>query len=136
MDRLTKRHKYNGKDYVSVDSRKYGMSCSNFCTNCGKADYDDIRKALFKLTEYKDLEEQGKLMKLPCAVGDTVYDLQNARTYRRNLTERFMEKTENQEQQRVIIARMKITVRLMMKILRIARNTRKRQQCLKIPLGI
>ena len=55
MERLTKRHKYNGKDYVSVDSRKYGMSCSNFCTNCGKADCDDIRKALFKLAEYEDL---------------------------------------------------------------------------------
>lgn len=26
-----------------------------------------------KLEEYEDLEEQGKLMKLPCAVGDTVY---------------------------------------------------------------
>ncbi len=26
-----------------------------------------------KLTEYEDLEEQGKLLKLHCAVGDTVY---------------------------------------------------------------
>ena len=26
-----------------------------------------------KLAEYEDLEEQGKLLKLPCAVGDTVY---------------------------------------------------------------
>ena len=26
-----------------------------------------------KLEEYEDLEEQGKLLKLPCAVGDTVY---------------------------------------------------------------
>lgn len=26
-----------------------------------------------KLKEYEDLEEQGKLVKLPCAVGDTVY---------------------------------------------------------------
>ena len=28
-----------------------------------------------KLAEYEDLEEQGKLLKLPCAVGDTVYYL-------------------------------------------------------------
>ncbi len=27
-----------------------------------------------KLAEYEDLEEQGKLWKLPCAVGDTVWD--------------------------------------------------------------
>lgn len=30
---------------------------------------------LKKLKEYHDLEEQGKLLKLPCAVGDTVYYL-------------------------------------------------------------
>lgn len=27
------------------------------------------------LNKYEDLEEQGKLLKLPCAVGDTVYHL-------------------------------------------------------------
>lgn len=31
------------------------------------------RLAIAKLAEYEDLEEQGKLLKLPCAVGDTVY---------------------------------------------------------------
>lgn len=34
------------------------------CNNC------DIWK---QLCEYKDLEEQGRLIELPCAVGDTVY---------------------------------------------------------------
>ena len=29
-----------------------------------------------KLAEYEDLEEQGKLLKLPCAVGDMVYVLE------------------------------------------------------------
>lgn len=28
-----------------------------------------------KLAKYEDLEEQGKLIKLPCAVGDTVYEV-------------------------------------------------------------
>lgn len=32
-----------------------------------------------KLGEYEDLEEQGKLLKLPCAVGDTVYEVQDLR---------------------------------------------------------
>lgn len=32
-------------------------------------------KLVSQLKEYKDLEEQGKLLKLPCAVGDTVYVL-------------------------------------------------------------
>lgn len=32
-----------------------------------------IGEALNRLAEYEDLEEQGKLLELPCAVGDTVY---------------------------------------------------------------
>lgn len=32
-----------------------------------------IKQALEKLTEYEDLEEQGKLIKLPCRVGDKLY---------------------------------------------------------------
>ena len=32
-----------------------------------------IGEALNRLAEYEDLEEQAKLRKLPCAVGDTVY---------------------------------------------------------------
>lgn len=32
-------------------------------------------KAYFKLKEYEDLEEQGRLVKLPCKVGDTVYGI-------------------------------------------------------------
>lgn len=28
-----------------------------------------------KLAHYEDLEEQGRLIELPCAVGDTVYDI-------------------------------------------------------------
>ena len=30
-------------------------------------------KAYFKLKDYEDLEEQGRLIKLPCRMGDTVY---------------------------------------------------------------
>ena len=81
MERLTERHKYNGKEYVSVDRKKYGISCSNFCSNCGKADCDDVRKALFKLAEYEDLEEQGKLLKLPCAVGDKIWSITSTANY-------------------------------------------------------
>lgn len=73
MERLTKRHKYNGKENISIDRKKYGIICSNFCTNCGRADCDDIRKALFKLAEYEDLKEQGKLLKMPCEIGHRVH---------------------------------------------------------------
>lgn len=43
----------------------------------GGADFDVAcniaRKKLWKIKEYEDLEEQGKLLKLPCKVGDRVW---------------------------------------------------------------
>ena len=35
--------------------------------------HEDIRKVLRRLAEYEDAEEQGRLISLPCKVGDTVY---------------------------------------------------------------
>lgn len=39
-------------------------------------------KLVSQLKEYKDLEEQNRLLKLPCAVGDTVYVLEKSQTGR------------------------------------------------------
>ena len=36
--------------------------------------HEDIRKVLRKLCEYEDLEEQGLLLRLPCKVGDIIWD--------------------------------------------------------------
>lgn len=36
---------------------------------------DNRHNVLQKLTEYEDLEEQGRLIKLPCKVGDTVWQI-------------------------------------------------------------
>lgn len=41
--------------------------CRETCKNC------PIQEAIKKLCSYEDLDEQGKLLKLPCAVGDTAY---------------------------------------------------------------
>ena len=35
----------------------------------------EISIAINKLAEYEDAEEQGLLLRLPCKVGDTVYDI-------------------------------------------------------------
>ena len=37
-----------------------------------------IRECLLKLKEYEDLEEQGLLLKLPCKVGDIIYEVDEA----------------------------------------------------------
>lgn len=42
------------------------------CSECGK-EYEQLAKWLEELKEYKQLEEQGLLLKLPCKIGDTVY---------------------------------------------------------------
>lgn len=44
--------------------------CNEDCLSC-QHDIDAIEK----LAEYEDLEEQGKLIILPCKVGDTVYGI-------------------------------------------------------------
>lgn len=41
--------------------------------------YEELYK---RLVEYEDLEEQGLLVKLPCKVGDTVYEISRVESYR------------------------------------------------------
>lgn len=70
MERLTFRTELG----VSIDKEEDCPTCS-ICCNCDipprKCKY--ISDALEKLADYEDLEEQGRLVKLPCKVGDTVY---------------------------------------------------------------
>ena len=42
------------------------------CSECGK-DHEQLAVWLAELQRYKNLKEQGRLIELPCAVGDTVY---------------------------------------------------------------
>lgn len=42
--------------------------------NCLPSEAKKILNVATKLKEYEDLEEQGRLIKLPCKVGDTVWD--------------------------------------------------------------
>lgn len=69
MERLTSRNK---RGYVFLKGEKSNYAGCSF----GCPIHEGIKKlesAFEKLAEYEDLEEQGKLLKLPCAVGDTVY---------------------------------------------------------------
>ena len=40
---------------------------------CGENSYEYKRLLLDALGKYEDLEEQGRLLRLPCKVGDTIY---------------------------------------------------------------
>ncbi|MCM1543445.1 MAG: hypothetical protein NC121_19640 [Blautia sp.] len=69
MERLTRRSEDSGAVWF-VD-HEHGGACREPC----EMDAHHARLAIEKLAGYEDLEEQGKLMGLPCAVGDTVYSL-------------------------------------------------------------
>lgn len=49
-----------------IDDELWESACEPDC--------EEIDAVYRKLKEYEDLEEQGRLIKLPCKVGDTVWD--------------------------------------------------------------
>ena len=59
---------------LTTTSKKGGVALTfDLDITYNKSEIMKILKLAEKLKEYEDLEEQGKLLKLPCAVGDTVY---------------------------------------------------------------
>lgn len=66
MERLTNRD--YGENSCAVYT-SYCDACHNSDCHCGL-----VEDMIEKLADYEDLEEQGRLVKLPCKVGDIVYD--------------------------------------------------------------
>lgn len=67
MERLTKT--YSDGTHGASDSLP-----------CGENSYDYKNLLIEKLGKYEDLEEQGRIIKLPCKVGDTVYFIKDSET--------------------------------------------------------
>lgn len=64
MERLTREDWKNPKSMMYEKVKQLNVN------DCVKKSITDILK---KLAEYEDLEEQGKLLRLPVCVGDAVY---------------------------------------------------------------
>lgn len=86
MERLTERaadgilvKEDYGDDVLRTLYQCYGAEPMPHYANC-----DEGYCAMEKLAEYEDLEEQGKLPKLPCAVGDTVWFIKSIFSYMQN----------------------------------------------------
>nr|DAJ92486.1 MAG TPA: hypothetical protein [Caudoviricetes sp.] len=64
-----------------LTNREYGeISCTEYTSHCdacldGDCHCGFVEDMVEKLADYEDLEEQGRLIKLPCKVGDTVYKI-------------------------------------------------------------
>lgn len=78
MERLTEKvFAFNGTSCMQIKDCG-NDTCDETCRNrTGNEGCQGcpIQIAIDKLAEYEDLEEQGRLLKLPVAVGDTVYVL-------------------------------------------------------------
>lgn len=71
MERLTNRN------YGEISHTGRIIPYSKHCIGCITKDCDCgiVEDMVKKLANYEDLEEQGRLLKLPCKVGDTVYGI-------------------------------------------------------------
>jgi hypothetical protein len=69
MERLTNRN------YGEISRTGRIVPYSTYCIGCISEDCDCgiVEDMIKKLADYEDLEEQDKLVKLPCKVGDIVY---------------------------------------------------------------
>lgn len=71
MKRLTKRNIHGVPYYPECFDKCAGKGPSIKCHCC----YFE-HEIIIKLAGYEDLEEQGRLIKLPCKVGDKVYSVE------------------------------------------------------------
>lgn len=73
MERLTKRIEDENTLLTEVGDTACKCFCDNYtlsgCWEC------PVGKAIEKLAEYEDLEEQDLLVRLPCHIGTTVWDI-------------------------------------------------------------
>lgn len=71
-------HKERAKHFDTVDNK-------NMCLECAE-EHDQLAEWLIQLKEYQTLEEQDRLIKLPCKVGDIVWDNDYGRPYAYTIT--------------------------------------------------
>lgn len=73
MERLTKRIEDENTLLTEVGDTACKCFCDNYtlsgCWEC------PVGKAIEKLADYEDAEEQGLLVRLPCPIGTTVWDI-------------------------------------------------------------
>ncbi len=73
MERLTENNKCKLSHGEEIVICKHSENdCNDSCMKIIPCKW--YIKAMDKLKRYEDLEEQGRLVKLPCKVGDTVWD--------------------------------------------------------------
>lgn len=62
--------------------------------NCLPSEAEKILKVAEKLKEYEDLDEQGRLVKLPCKIGDDVWFVPSYTNYKLNILNNHSEENK------------------------------------------
>ena len=70
MERLTDKNIVGKYFYPKCFEKCDGLGASSKCNNC-----EIMTSICEKLGKYETLEEQGRLVKLPCKIGTEVYDI-------------------------------------------------------------
>ena len=70
MERLTDKNDVGSYFYPKCFEKCDGLGASSKCDNC-----EIMTSICEKLGKYEDLEEQDRLIKLPCKIGTEVYDI-------------------------------------------------------------
>ena len=70
MERLTEKNAVGNYFYPKCFEKCDGLGASSKCDNC-----EIMTSVCEKLGKYEDLEEQGRLVKLPCKIGDKVWHI-------------------------------------------------------------
>ena len=85
MERLTERYKDSIANTVLIKECGDKL-CKDICDDiecdCSKC---ELEKALEKLADYEDLEEQGLLVRLPVKIGDDIYKIPSKANYDLNV---------------------------------------------------
>ena len=92
MDRLTK---WTGLGAMALKYQE------NF--DMSKETFAEYQKVLNKLAHYEDLEEAGRLIELPCKIGDTVYGIRRYSGVRKVLSGIVSEMYFSQKNRLIIV---------------------------------
>ena len=82
MSRLTLKEAISHAKEVAEENYRRGMLCHanpndeelDKCIECGR-EHEQLAGWLEELRRYKDLKEQGRLIELPCKIGDTLWTI-------------------------------------------------------------
>lgn len=80
MERLTDKNVVGKYFYPKCFEKCDGLGASSKCDNC-----EFMTSICKKLGKYEDLEEQGRLIKLPCNIGDDVWFVPSQANYKLNI---------------------------------------------------